>query len=76
MKFNVEIEFDKIEYDSHRGKKFAMMEWLVVNYGSKFGDNAIWDYRFDYPRSAPMKLLKVFSFKNSQDAVMFALKWA
>ena len=75
MKYNVEVEFDKLEYDSHRGNKFAMLEWLVVNYGSSIDEDATWDYHFVYPRSAPTKLLKVFSFKNSQDAVMFALKW-
>lgn len=76
MTHNVEIEYDKEEFDAFKGKRWPMLEWLVTNYGSGIDDEAIWNSYFDYKRSAPGKLLKVYSFKNSQDAMMFALRWS
>jgi len=76
MKFQVEIEFDKVEYDSGRGNRYLILEWLIDNYGSGMGNEPNWISNFDYERSKPWKLLKVYSFKNSQDAMFFKLKWA
>lgn len=74
MRYNVEIEFDKIEYDAWRGNKLPMMHWLVENFGGSFEPDR-WNSKIDYERSAPMKLLEVYSFKNSQDAMLFKLRW-
>ena len=75
MTFNVEIEFDKVEYDAGRGNRYPILEWLVKNHGTSIGANKKWDSKFDYERSAPWKLLEVYSFENSHDAMMFALRW-
>lgn len=75
-KFKVEIEFDKVEYDAGRDNSFLIQQWLFENYGTSIGNDAKWDSNFDYKRSAPRKLLEVYSFEHSHDAIMFALKWS
>ena len=75
MRYKVEIEFDKVEYDAGGGNRFPILEWLVKNCGHSIDDTRSWDSKFDYERSAPWKLLEVYSFKNSHDAILFALRW-
>ena len=75
MTYNVEIEFDKVDYDAGRTSSYLITEWLIDNFGSSLGKDRTWDIRFDHKRSATRKLLTVYSFKNSQDAVLFTLRW-
>ena len=76
MTYNVEIEFDKVDYDEGRANDYLIRIWLLENFGSSLGEDSTWDTNIDYKRSARRKLLMVYSFKNSQDAVLFALRWA
>ena len=76
MNFNVEIEFDKVEYDNGGTNRYAILKWLINNYGSSLCEDRNWDMNIDYERSAPWKLLTVYSFKNSQDAMLFTLRWS
>ena len=75
MTYDVEIEVDKVEYDSGRSNDHLVLEWLFSNFGTSIGDDAVWDINFDYKRSLPKKLRLVYTFKNPQDATAFALKW-
>ena len=76
MTYSVEIEFNKIDYDAFRGKRYPILEWLVKNFGSSMAEDAKWDSNIDYKRSPPSKLLVVYSFKNSYDAMLFKLRWS
>jgi|688.fasta_scaffold1401894_2 hypothetical protein len=76
MTYTVEIEFDKVDYDKGSANHYLILEWLIENFGSSIGEDRVWNSNFDYKRSAPWKLLMVYSFKNSQDATLFALKWS
>ena len=76
MTYNVEIEFDIVDYDADRTNSHLIIEWLIDNFGSSIGKDRTWDIRIDYKRPATRKLLTVYSFKNSQDALLFALRWA
>ena len=76
MTHNVEIEFDKVDYDAGHTNSHLITEWLIDNFGSSLEKDRTWDRRIDYKRSAAWKLLIVYSFKNSQDALLFALRWS
>ena len=79
-KFQTTVNFTttKNEYDSSRNRRIARMEWLYNNVGFsaniELNDHSNWDSVHTYSKDG-RNIIETYSFKDSKDAMFFALKW-
>ena len=86
-RFQTTVDFTttKNEYDrdSSRDRRMNIMEWLYNNVGPSANVDlssypphyGIWDSVLNYSEDG-RSIIQTYSFKNSKDATMFALKWS
>ena len=87
-KFQTTVDFTttKEQFDSSRNRRIAIMEWLYDNVGSSANIElseypphsphyGVWDSVHNYSKDG-RNIIETYSFKDSRDAMIFALKWS
>jgi hypothetical protein len=80
-KFHTTVDFTttKEQFDSSQNRRIAIMEWLFDNVGFsaniELDDHSNWDSVHNYSKDG-RNIIETYSFKDSKNAMIFALKWS